>query len=121
MFIDEQLVELPPDQAEPPTEPTATSPRVPWPWIGALSIVLGVVAAVMQIAAIVGATDGDLERGIVLGYLAIILAIAAVLAGIAAVIVRRGRRLGIAGILVGILANPLVLLGILRFFDGAQG
>ena len=125
MFLDEQLVELSPNtdtEAEAASpEPVDNVPRGPWPWVGALSIALGVVAAVVQILAIVGATGGDFERGIVLGYLSVILAIAAVFAGIAAIIVRRGRRAGVVGILLGIVANPLVLLAILRFVDGARG
>ncbi|MDJ0336366.1 hypothetical protein QMG83_14140 [Salinibacterium sp. G-O1] len=120
MFIEEQTIELPEEPVTPPPEPAEAAPRGPLPWVGVISIVLGVVAAIVQIIAIVGATDGDLELGIVLGYLAVIIAIAAVFLGIAAIIVKRGRRAGVVGILLGILANPLILLMILRFLDGAQ-
>ncbi len=120
MFIEQHTMELPADEATPPPESPPAAARGPWPWVGALSIALGVVAAVVQIVAIVGASGGDFELGIVLGYLAVILAIAAVFAGIAAIIARRGRRAGLVGILIGIVANPLLLLSILRFFDGTQ-
>ncbi|MBC7590218.1 MAG: 1,4-dihydroxy-6-naphthoate synthase, partial [Salinibacterium sp.] len=93
----------------------------PFPWVGAVAIAVAVVAAVVQVVAIVIASAGDFERGIVLGYLAVILSIAAILVGIAAVVVKRGRRAGFVGILLGIIANPLVLLAVLRFFSGTQG
>ncbi|MGV8896903.1 MAG: hypothetical protein ACOH10_06930 [Rhodoglobus sp.] len=121
MFIEEQTIELPEEPVTPPPEPAEAAPPGPRPWVGVISILLGVVAAIVQIIAIVGATDGELELGIVLGYLAVIVAIAAVFFGIAAIIVKRGRRAGVVGILLGILANPLILLMILRFLDGAQG
>lgn len=121
MFLDEHVMELPPESAQAPPEPTVESQRGPWPWVGVLAIVLAVSAGIAQIAAINGAAGGDLELGIVLGYLAISLAIAAVLAGVAAIVARRGRRAGVVGIVLGLVANPLVLLAILRFFDGAVG
>ena len=118
MFIESQTVDAPPES--PPQHPAAspTAARAPWPWVGVLAISLAVVAGVVQVVAIVGASAGDFELGIVLGYLAVGLAVAAVLVGIAAIIVRRGRRAGIVGILLGMLANPLVLLAILQFFGG---
>ena len=119
MFIEDQSVQLPPDPAAPP--PAADVPRAPRPWLGALSVALALVAATVQVVAIVGATAQDFELGIVLAFLAVILAVAAVGVGIAAVVVKRGRHAGIAGILLGMLANPLVLLAILRFVDGVQG
>ena len=121
MFIEEQVIELPDDA--PPTTPeqAESTPRGPWPWVGALAIALGLAAAIVQVVAITTASGGEFEAGIVLGYLAIIIAFAAVVAGIAAIIVRRGRRIGVIGILIGLLANPLLLLIILRFFAGTQG
>jgi uncharacterized membrane protein YhaH (DUF805 family) len=120
MFIENQTVDAPP--SEPTQQPAAppTAARVPWPWVGALAIALAVVAGVVQVVAIVGASAGDFELGIVLGYLSVGLAVVAVLVGIMAIIVRRGRRTGVVGILLGMLANPLVLLAILQFFGGTQ-
>lgn len=121
MFIDEQVIELPDDAPPLAPEQAEPAPRRPRPWVGALAITLGLAAAIVQVVAITTASDGGFEAGIVLGYLAITIAIAAVIAGIAAIIVRRGRRTGVIGIVIGLVANPLLLLVILRFFAGAQG
>ncbi len=119
MFIEEQTIELPEEPPTPTPPPSEEVKRRPLPWVGAVSILLAVVAGVIQFLAIVGASDGDFELGIVLGYLAVAIAIAAVFFGIAAIIVRRGIRAGIVGILLGIIANPLLLLAILRSLDAA--
>jgi uncharacterized membrane protein len=121
MYIDEQVVELPQDAPPPVTEQPQRASGGPWPWVGALAIGLAVLAAAVQIIAISTASAGDFETGIVLGYLAVVIAIAAVLAGVAAIVLRRGRRAGVVGIVLGLVANPLVLLGILRLFDGTKG
>lgn len=120
MFIENQTVDAPPSEPTPqPAAPPAAA-RAPWPWVGALAIALAVVAGVVQVIAIVGASAGDFELGIVLGYLAVGLAVVAVVVGIVAIIARRGRRTGVVGILLGMLANPLVLLAILQFFGGTR-
>jgi hypothetical protein len=121
MFIDEQVVELQDDTPPVAPQQAEPAPRRPRPWVGLLAITLGLAAAIVQVIAVTTASDGAFEAGIVLGYLAIIIAIAAVVAGIAAIIVRRGRRIGVIGIVIGLIANPLLLLGILRFFAGPQG
>lgn len=121
MFIEEQVIELPDDAPPASSEQAKSTSRGPRPWVGVLAIALGLAAAIVQIVAITTATGGEFEAGIVLGYLAIIIATAAVLAGIVAIMVRRGRRTGVIGILTGLLANPLLLLIMLRFFAGTQG
>ena len=118
MFIENSTVEMPPEPLAP--EPVARTSAL-LPWVGVIAIALAVAAAVVQVVAIVVASAGDFEWGIVLGYLAVILSITAILAGIAAIVVKRDRRAGIVGILLGIIANPLVLLVVLRFFSGTQG
>lgn len=129
MFIDEHSLELPEDvdsqpQVSPELSPDAeqhqqeeSGAHAPLPWAGALAIALGILAAISQAAGIVTASAGGFEGGIVLGYLAVAVAIAAVFAGITAIIIKRGRRTGMIGILLGIVANPLLLLAILGLVD----
>lgn len=119
IYIESQAVEgeAEPEIVEP--EPSA-APRKKTALLGILAIAVALVALALQITAITVATGGDYELGTLLGYLAVGVAVLAVLAGIAALILGRGRRTGIVAILLGIVANPLVLLALLRLAGGAQ-
>ncbi|TXK18589.1 hypothetical protein FVQ89_01150 [Homoserinibacter sp. GY 40078] len=55
--------------------------------------------------------QGFVEVGIGLSVSAVLLSILAVMAGIAAVVGRWGRGWGIAAIVVGVILNPVVVLG----------
>ncbi len=106
IFIDEPVV----------PEPIATSdapppvPRRKTALLGAAALTAAVIAGVLQGVAIAVATGGDYLAATVLGYLSIALAVLAVVAGVVAIILGRGRRLGIAAAALGVLANPFVLL-----------
>lgn len=54
------------------------------------------------------------------GYLAIALAVVGVAGGIVAVVTHRGRRAGVVGIVIGVVANPFIVLGVLRLLDGLR-
>lgn len=85
-------------------------PRRKTPLIGALGVALAATAAVLQAVAIGVATGGDYLSSTVVAYLAIGFSVLAVGIGVLGIALNRGRRLGIAAVIVGIVANPLVLL-----------
>ena len=98
-------------------EPVAR-PRRPWLGLGAVALTLATIG--VHIAALIVSTAGDFPTGTLLAYVATGISAVAVVAGIVAAILGRGRAWGIAAALVAVLANPLVLLAILRFLSGLQ-
>lgn len=111
MFIDE------PEAVEAPPAPVA--PRRwyrPIPGILALAFALATVA--LGVIAIVFATGADFETSTTLSWAAMIASVVAVLGGITAIALRLGRGWGIAAVVVGILANPYLLLQGLTLLAG---
>ena len=90
------------------------------PYLGIAAAVLALGTIGVHIAAIVVATGRDFPTGTYLGYVAIGLSALAVVVGVVAAVIGRGRAWGIAAAVVGILANPWVLLVVLRFLSGLQ-
>lgn len=88
--------------------------------LGPAAAAVAGIALVMQVIAIVVASANDFATGTVLGYLAIALAVVGVAGGIVAVVTHRGRRAGVVGIVIGVVANPLIVLGVLRLLDGLR-
>ena len=106
IFIDEPVVSEPIETPDAP--PPAPRPKTAL--LGATALAAAVIAGVLQGVAIAVATGGDYFAATVLGYLSIGLAVLAVVGGVVAIILDRGRRLGIAAVALGVLANPFVLL-----------
>ncbi|MDF1477955.1 hypothetical protein PYV02_02530 [Leifsonia sp. H3M29-4] len=102
------------DETEPPELPGVVA-RVRTPWVGRGALALAVATAVVHGIAVSVAGDGDPVTGTVLAYVAIGLSIAAVLGGLVAVIAGFGRRTGAAAIVLGVFANPVVLLTVLSW------
>ncbi|CAN5397193.1 hypothetical protein BH11ACT5_BH11ACT5_22230 [soil metagenome] len=94
--------------------------RVRRPYLGIAAVVLALGTVGVHIAAIVVATGRDFPTGTYLGYVAIGLSALTVVVGLVAAVIGRGRAWGIAAAVVGILANPWVLLVVLRFLSGLQ-
>ena len=111
---------VPVDTALPEDAPPA-APRVKTALLGTSAVVLAVIAGVLQGSAIAVATAGDFPTATVLAYLATALAAVALVGAIAAIVLDRGRRLGILGSVLAIVANPLFLLGMLRLFGSLTG
>lgn len=89
-----------------------------YPVVGMVALGLATLAVVTVGLAIGIAATGGFAIGTLLGYVAIGLSAAAVVLGVAAAIANRGRKRGIAAAVVGVLANPLVLLVTLRLLGG---
>ena len=110
--VDEEV-----DDAEVVDEPT---PRVRRPLLGWAAALLAAATIGVHIAAIVVASSGDFATGTVLSYVAIGLSALAVVAGISGAIVGPRRAWGIVAALVAALANPVVLLWLLRQLSELQ-
>ncbi len=84
--------------------------RGPRRWLGILS---GVLALLMLAATGIGiqlASHAQLQASTYCAYAAIALSAAALVFGLIAIVKRWGRGAGIAGAIVAVLGNPLVLL-----------
>jgi hypothetical protein len=101
-----------PQDAEVVVEPTNSA------LVGLAAAVLAIATIVVHVVAIVVASGGDFPASTILGYLAIALSVLAVAGGVTAAILDRGRRIGVIAAVIGVLANPWVLLVVLRFFSG---
>ena len=88
--------------------------------VGIAAAVLALGTIGVHIAAVVVSSAGDFATGAQLGWVAIGLSALAVLVGVVAAIIGRGRAWGIVAALVAVLANPYVLLTVLRLLSGAQ-
>lgn len=106
MFVDEPE----PEPVEPTPPPRfARLRRLP----GMLSLALAVATAVLGAVAVAVATGADFDTSTTLSWVAIGLSAGAVLVGVAAIVFRWGRGWGIAGVVLGILVNPYLLLQLL--------
>lgn len=103
-----------PEAAQPAVE------RVRGPLLGLVALAFATLTVVLLAAAIIIATGGDYGLSTTLAYGAIGSSVLAVLAGLVAAILGFGRRWGVIALVVGVLADPVVLLGILRFASGLQ-
>lgn len=108
-----------PVEDAPPPAPDRPGLLHRWPLLGAGALVLLVAEIVVHIVAIVVATNGDFVGGTILSFVSVALSVLAVGVGVVAALLRSGRRWGIFAALVAVLANPLVLLYLLRFLGGA--
>jgi hypothetical protein len=115
IYIDQ----LPPEVDE-PEDPAPREPRPVTPFLGGVAVGVAVVAGVLQAAAVSTATGGDNGAATVLGWVSFGIAVLAVVGGVAAIVLDRGRRLGIIAMVAGLIANPLVLLGLFRLVGAGE-
>ena len=93
-------------------------PVRPGSWPGVLAVVLAAACAGLVATGVTVALTGDYAVATLLARLAIGCSIAAIAIGIVSMVLGRGRRLGIAGCVLGVLANPLIAVVVLRTVDG---
>ena len=103
-------------EAADPGEDGVLQPR-PQRLLGWLSILMFVVTAVLHGVAVYAAGYQDPDVGVVLAWGAIVASAAAVILGTIAAITWRGRWLGVLGAVGGLLANPWVVLQVLKLFS----
>ncbi len=109
------------DATAPPAAAPQEPPRRPrrrprWP--GRIALVAGILTPLVVSAGILAATDDAFLVGTVLAYAAIGTSGIAVLVGLVAAVGGWGRGAGITGIVLGLVANPLVLLHGLGLLGG---
>jgi hypothetical protein len=114
---DEPEAEPPLDGEEPPKEPARES-RVPRWIVGAAALLVALATVAVHIAALVIASADDAVTSTLLAYVAIGLSAVAVIVGILAIVLRRGRPWGIVAVVLGLVANPYLLLTVLRWASG---
>lgn len=106
---------------EPPVPPVETVParrRSGWrPPIGALALGLALLFVVADAVAIAVSAQGQWVLGTLIAQAIIVATIASFALGIGAFVANRGRRYAAVAVVISILANPLVLTGILAFLD----
>jgi uncharacterized membrane protein len=96
--------------------PTTGARRPVWP--GFVAFALGLLTAGALATGIVLATDDRFQTATYAAYAAAGLSVAAVLFGILALILRRARAWAVAGMVIGIVANPLLLTPALDAIGG---
>src|SRR5690606_26187602 len=94
--------------SQPTDAPRVKRRTVPW-ILGVVGLALAVVAAVLQVLGIIQATGLNWQRGTLLAWLAIGVSTVAFLVGLIAIILNRGRRWGVAGMIVALVASRWVL------------
>lgn len=92
----------------PPVQPVAPAPARPG-WPGAVSLVVGLLAAGGVAAGIILATSDQFLIATYVAWAAIGASGLAVLSGLVAIIGRFGRGWGTAGVVLGVVANPYLL------------
>jgi hypothetical protein len=113
-YAEEEVAQEPPVDELPP-EPEERPVRRRGPLLGLIALTLAVLTIVAHVTAVVIASGNDFAPATIVGYVAIGLSAASVLAGAVAVILRLGRPWGVIAIVLGVVANPFVLLVVLRF------
>ncbi|HAM26735.1 MAG TPA: hypothetical protein DCP11_08550 [Microbacteriaceae bacterium] len=83
-------------------------------WPGIASLAFTVVLVIVEAVAISIGAAGQWTAATVLAWCAISLTVVSFLGGLAAVIRARGRRWGVAAMVLSVLANPLVLVWLFR-------
>lgn len=91
--------------------------RYRW-WPGAAALLLALALVVLDGVAVAQAGSGSYAGATALAWAAIVASILAVLAGVAAIVLGRGRLLGVAAVVLGIGANPFLLTRVLEVLGG---
>jgi len=95
--------------------PSAAAPRVA-PWrnrrLGSASFAIAVLSVALEVIAIVIGSGGAWVAATVLAWVVIGLFALAFALGLLAILTRNGRRFGLAAVILGLVANPLTLVGV---------
>jgi hypothetical protein len=86
--------------------------------LGVLALVAAVAAAVILSVGMTSANAGQYAAGSGLAYLATGVSVVAVICGASAALLGRGRPWGVVAVVIGLLANPLLLTKLLGAASG---
>lgn len=106
----EEPVEEPPRRERPASRSSV---------LGQLALCVALATIGVHIAAVIVAASGSFVAGTVLAWIAIAASILAVLSGLVAIIGRFGRGWGISAVILGVVANPFLLVNVLNFVGGS--
>jgi len=115
-LVQEDLRRIEEDAGADPGAEGVLHPR-PRRLLGWLSLLLFAVTAVLHGLAVSAAAYQDPDLGVALAWCSISASVAAVALGVVAAARGRGRWLGVLGAVGGLLANPWVVLQVLRLFS----
>lgn len=118
--VDDEEIDVPVDAdseetVEPEEAPVARRPRPRW--VGFIAAALGVATLVLFIIAMIVSVDGDYPAGTALAYATIVTSISAAITAVISLILGLQRRWAAFGLAVAIMANPLIVLNVFRFFE----
>jgi hypothetical protein len=100
---------------------TEPAPRRPSPVVtrlGLTALVFAAVGVAAEVAGIIIGNAGEWQGATILAWIAIVLTALAFFAGLVAAIANRDRRLGVIALVIGLVGNPLVLVGLLGALGG---
>ncbi|QYH34608.1 1,4-dihydroxy-6-naphthoate synthase [Salinibacterium sp. M195] len=86
-------------------------------WVGFIAALLGLSTVVLFMIAMIVSAGGDFPAGTMLAYTTIVVSISAVITAVICLILGLQRRWAAFGLALAILANPLVVLNVFRFFS----
>lgn len=86
--------------------------------LGVVSLAFGVLTTVLLFLGIGMALSGSWAASITVGYIAVAASALAIATGLFAATTGRGRWWGVAGVVLGVAANPLLLTRLLGWMSG---
>lgn len=120
---------LPAETLTAETLPAETAPGMPVPYgtpepatrrpsplvarLGLTALVVAVVGVAAEVVGIVVGNAGDWESATLLAWFSIAVTAIGFVGGLVAVIANRDRALGVIALILGLIGNPLVLVGLL--------
>jgi len=107
-----------PEELNEPADEEKSTPRYRPTWIGFIAAALGVATLVLLLIAMLVSIGGDFPGGTRLSYATIIVSISAVITATICLILGYQRRWAAFGLAIAVLANPIVLVVVFRFFGG---
>ncbi|MEV8254345.1 1,4-dihydroxy-6-naphthoate synthase [Rhodoglobus sp. NPDC076762] len=118
--VDDEETDVPIDgesgaSAEPEEAPVVRRRRPRW--VGFIAAALGFATFVLFIIAMIVSAGGDYPTGTALAYATIVTSISAAITAVISLILGLQRRWAGFGLALAVLANPLIVLTVFRFFD----
>ena len=113
-------VDVPTEPEEPAEAPEPADHRVARSSIlGQIALCLALATAAAHVVAVVLASSGSFVAGTVFAWIAVGISVATILGSLVAIVGRFGRGWAIAALILGLFANPLVLLNVLNLLGGS--
>ncbi|MGV8883739.1 MAG: hypothetical protein ACOH19_16445 [Rhodoglobus sp.] len=113
-------VDVPAEPEEPAEAPEPVEERVARSSIlGQIALCFALATAAAHVIAVVLAASGSFVAGTVFAWIAVWVSAATILGSLVAIVGRFGRGWAIAALILGLFANPLLLLNVLNFLGGS--